>query len=212
MPPKADGGKAVVSNDTFLVACIKHGKDKLSVNFDTLAKDLNMSAGGAANKFRSIMKQFENEGAAWANKDPAAATPPRTKAPAGTKRKAPLKKEASEDDDSEEEAPEEPPKKKARGKGAKAKSVAVVEASDAPEGDDVDDAMEKKPKGRGGKAKATTAGGPKRGGKKTAPKDIKEESAEEPIIKEEEAGNVADDESDDDKDAVKTESSEDKDA
>lgn len=49
MAPKGEGsGKAAMSNEAFLSACIKHGKEKLSVNFDTLAEELKMSAGGAA--------------------------------------------------------------------------------------------------------------------------------------------------------------------
>lgn len=47
MPPKADG-KVPVSNDAFLAACIKHAKEKVSPNFETLAKEVGMSTGGAA--------------------------------------------------------------------------------------------------------------------------------------------------------------------
>lgn len=46
MPPKVAPGRAV-SNDAFLAACIKHAKDKLVVDFDSLAKELGMSKGGA---------------------------------------------------------------------------------------------------------------------------------------------------------------------
>ncbi|EXJ79994.1 hypothetical protein A1O3_08280 [Capronia epimyces CBS 606.96] len=206
MPPKADGGKAVMSNDTFLAACIKHGKEKLAVNFDTLAKDLNMSAGGAANKFRNIMKQFESEGAAWANKDTATASP-KTKTTASTKRKATSKKDEIEGEDSGEGQSEEPSKKKAKGKGGKTKAAAAVD------GEENDAADEKKPKVKGAKAKSaagngtTATGGPKKGGKKIAPKVSKEDQAfDEPLIKEEEEGNQADDEIDDEADsAIKAE-------
>jgi hypothetical protein len=52
MPPKANGGaktgaKPAVSNDTFLAACIKHAKEKVSVDFAGLAQELGMSKGGA---------------------------------------------------------------------------------------------------------------------------------------------------------------------
>lgn len=49
MPPKADGvGKSVVSNDAFLATCIKHAKERLVVNFETLSQELKMSSGGAS--------------------------------------------------------------------------------------------------------------------------------------------------------------------
>jgi hypothetical protein len=49
MPPKAEGGgKASVSNDAFLAACIKHAKEKVNVNFEALSKEVGMSVGGAA--------------------------------------------------------------------------------------------------------------------------------------------------------------------
>jgi hypothetical protein len=52
MPPKANGAaktgpKGTVSNDAFLAACIKHAKEKVNVDFAGLAKELNMSKGGA---------------------------------------------------------------------------------------------------------------------------------------------------------------------
>lgn len=49
MPPKATvGTKAAISNDVFLAACIKHAKEKINVDFDSLAKELGMSRGGAS--------------------------------------------------------------------------------------------------------------------------------------------------------------------
>ena len=49
MAPKTEGGvKATVSNDAFLAACIKHAKEKLCVNFESLSKEIGMSTGGAA--------------------------------------------------------------------------------------------------------------------------------------------------------------------
>ncbi|KAG9783031.1 hypothetical protein KCU88_g3189, partial [Aureobasidium melanogenum] len=167
MAPKGEGsGKTAMSNEAFLSACIKHGKEKLSVNFDTLAEELKMSAGGAANKYRALMKQFESEGAAWANKD-GTPTPQKPKPAAGTKRKAPVKKEPKDEEASDHEKAneaDEPPKKKARGKGAKAKTD-------------------------------TTTRGTKKGGKKNAPLVTDEEAAA-LTVKSEEEGNVADDESD----------------
>ncbi|KAJ4537077.1 hypothetical protein HRR90_002152 [Exophiala dermatitidis] len=167
MAPKGEGsGKAAMSNEAFLSACIKHGKEKLSVNFDTLAEELKMSAGGAANKYRALMKQFESEGAAWANKD-GTPTPQKPKPAAGSKRKAPVKKEPKDEEASDHEKADEadePPKKKARGKGAKAKTD-------------------------------TTTRGTKKGGKKNAPLVTGEEAAA-LTVKSEEEGNVADDESD----------------
>lgn len=47
MPPKAEG-KATMSNDAFLASCIKHAKEKVNPNFETLAKEVGMSTGGAA--------------------------------------------------------------------------------------------------------------------------------------------------------------------
>ena len=46
MPPKA-GPKAKVSTEHFLAACIKHAKEKVNVDYDALAADIGMSAGGA---------------------------------------------------------------------------------------------------------------------------------------------------------------------
>lgn len=41
-------GKAVTTNEAFLAACIKHAKEKVVVDFDSLATELGMSKGGAA--------------------------------------------------------------------------------------------------------------------------------------------------------------------
>ena len=40
-------GQAGLTQDEFLSKCIKHGKEKLNVNWDTFAADTGMSAGGA---------------------------------------------------------------------------------------------------------------------------------------------------------------------
>lgn len=40
-------GKAKLSNEEFLAACIKCAKEKVSVDFDALAKLTGMSSGGA---------------------------------------------------------------------------------------------------------------------------------------------------------------------
>ncbi|KIX10115.1 uncharacterized protein Z518_01196 [Rhinocladiella mackenziei CBS 650.93] len=152
MAPKEGNAKGAISTDAFLALCIKHGKEKLSVNFDTLAKEAGLSAGGAANKFRNIMNQFEKGGAAWANKDAkgdTATSPAKAKSTGGTKRKPAAKKATSDD-------------------GAVATNSADDDIAKHPE------PAKKRPGGRTAEAKATTTtadgGAVKKRARKTAPK------------------------------------------
>ncbi|KIW16644.1 hypothetical protein PV08_03832 [Exophiala spinifera] len=82
--------KPPMTNEAFLVKCIKHSKDKLNVDWDEFAKDTGMSVGGARNKFRLVMRSLEEAGAAWSVKDSQGnpITTTRKTAAAGTKRKA----------------------------------------------------------------------------------------------------------------------------
>ncbi|OAP61147.1 hypothetical protein AYL99_03348 [Fonsecaea erecta] len=107
------------SNAVFLAACIKYAKEKIVVDFEALSKELGMSKGGAANKFRIIIKQLEEDGAAWISKvDKEPNAPPAT----STKRKAPAKKDSDkaqisvkdEGGSTSEDNDIEPLKKKAR--------------------------------------------------------------------------------------------------
>ena len=52
MPSKADGaagkGPGVMSTESFLLECIKAGKEKLQVDFNLVAKSTGLSVGGAS--------------------------------------------------------------------------------------------------------------------------------------------------------------------
>ncbi|KIW75976.1 hypothetical protein Z517_10721 [Fonsecaea pedrosoi CBS 271.37] len=139
----------IVGNEAFLAACIKYAKEKVTVDFEALAKELKMSKGGAANKFRTIMKQLEEDGAVWNSMDDQA--DPKSTSTTGVKRKATTKKgprynlaridPVGRRDVSSDEATEQPPPKKARGKATK------TNAPKLGAGDKNDE--EKKPKGKG---------------------------------------------------------------
>ncbi|KIX98264.1 uncharacterized protein Z520_06344 [Fonsecaea multimorphosa CBS 102226] len=143
-------------NEVFLAACIKYAKEKVVVDFEKLASELKMSKGGAANKYRAIMKQLEEEGAGWNTKDDKAE--PKATPAAGVKRKAPSKKTAppehsvkAEGGSTSEEAGNEPPKKKARGKATKKNAAKLAEGSDNDKEADVATTTAKKSKGKGKK-------------------------------------------------------------
>ncbi|OAL35530.1 hypothetical protein AYO20_05149 [Fonsecaea nubica] len=135
----------IVGNEAFLAACIKYAKEKVTVDFEALAKELKMSKGGAANKFRTIMKQLEEDGAVWSSMDDQAEA--KSTSATGVKRKATTKKNLARIDPvgrrdvSSDEAAEQPPPKKARGKATKTKAPKLGT------GDKNDE--EKKPKGKG---------------------------------------------------------------
>lgn len=77
--PRQSAGK--FNNTEFLAACIKHSKEKVRVNFESLAKDVGMSTGGAANKFRALMKQLAKNGAVWAEEEEEEPTKPKKSKP-----------------------------------------------------------------------------------------------------------------------------------
>ncbi|KAJ9634105.1 hypothetical protein H2204_006436 [Knufia peltigerae] len=125
------GPKSTMDNDAFLARCIKHSKEKINVDWEAFSRDTGMSVGGARNKFRAIMKQLEEAGAAWCARDADGnpittftTSPRKTATAGGTKRKADsetkttAKKIKAEDDgataattaDADDEG--EPPKKK----------------------------------------------------------------------------------------------------
>ncbi|KIV91334.1 hypothetical protein PV10_05882 [Exophiala mesophila] len=118
MPPKT-----TVSPDAFLAACIKHAKEKVVVNFDALAQEVGMSSGGAANKYRLMMKQLEEQGAAWASNkdvDGSDASPSAKPKPARKRKAAPataaVKENGSDDEKAATSGSEDTkaPKKKAK--------------------------------------------------------------------------------------------------
>lgn len=76
-----DRSRRQSNNDAFLVACIKHSREKISVNFDTLSKELGMSSGGAGNKFRALMKQLAADGVLWAKIETRAPPKPKNTKP-----------------------------------------------------------------------------------------------------------------------------------
>ncbi|EXJ72267.1 uncharacterized protein A1O5_04771 [Cladophialophora psammophila CBS 110553] len=186
-----------ISNEAFLAACIKYAKEKVTVDFDALAKELDMSKGGAStplllehttlihprsfvatrkhyatldwcahklldsNKYRIIMKQFEDGGAAWANKDgkdEAKATPATV-----VKRKASAKERIQADKkfakttvnakhgDASDEAEDGPPKKKPRPKATKIKAAKLAETIENDDDVEVSATIPQRPKGKGAK-------------------------------------------------------------
>ncbi|KIW27289.1 uncharacterized protein PV07_07041 [Cladophialophora immunda] len=151
----------IAGNEAFLAACIKYAKEKVTVDFEALANELKMSKGGAANKFRAIMKQLEEDGAAWTTKDDKAE--PQAAAATGGKRKATAKKGApnkslaritpkTKDEITSSETDEtdnEPPKKKARGKATKTNAAKLAEGAEIDNDADVATTLAKKSKGKG---------------------------------------------------------------
>ncbi|ETI23581.1 hypothetical protein G647_05383 [Cladophialophora carrionii CBS 160.54] len=94
---------SAVSNEVFFEAIIKHCKEKPVVDYDGLATETNMSAGGAGNKVRAFLKELEEDGAAWANKAGGQATAG-AKVPvvAGVKRKRAARKKVKDEAGGEE--------------------------------------------------------------------------------------------------------------
>ncbi|OCT50630.1 hypothetical protein CLCR_07281 [Cladophialophora carrionii] len=94
---------SAASNEVFFKAIIKHCKEKPVVDYDGLATETNMSAGGAGNKVRAFLKELEEEGAAWANTAGGQATAG-AKVPvvAGVKRKRAARKKVKDEAGGEE--------------------------------------------------------------------------------------------------------------
>ncbi|KIW97205.1 uncharacterized protein Z519_02597 [Cladophialophora bantiana CBS 173.52] len=188
---------APISNEAFLAACIKYAKEKVTVDFDALAKELDMSKGGASiplllayttfihlrpsaaarnqcatlnwcankllgsNKYRIIMKQFEDGGAAWTNKD----GKDETKATSATvvKRKVSAKEGIQVDKkfakitdnakrgNASDEAEDGPPKKKPRAKATKTKAAKLAEGIENDDDVEVSTTIAQRPKGKGAK-------------------------------------------------------------